>query len=84
MLVKELIEQLQRESPNRLVVCQKDAEGNGYSPLEICWTGAYRPKTKGMEEAGLEKLTAADRKAGYTKEDVIRGGVPALFLAPAD
>jgi len=84
MTVKELIEKLQQEDPNRLVVCQKDAEGNGYSPLDTCWTGAYRARSRGMLRAGLEKLTDANRKAGFTKEDVIRGGVPALFLMPGD
>jgi hypothetical protein len=83
MTVCELIEKLQQEDPNRLVVCQKDREGNGYSPLQTWWIGACRPKILGRLEAGLEKLTAADRKAGFTKEDVVRNGIPALFLVPA-
>ena len=41
MTVKELIEGLQSEDPDRLVICQKDPEGNGYSPLANWWTGAY-------------------------------------------
>jgi len=84
MIVKELIERLQQEDPDRLVVCQKDPEGNGYAPLDTLWTGAYRAQSRGMAKAGLEKLTAADRRDGFTKEDVIRGGVPALFLMPRD
>ena len=83
MTVKQLIEKLQQEAPDRLVVCQRDAEGNGYSPLENYWTGAFHSLTLGTTQAGLEKLTAADRKDGFTKEDVVRG-VPALFLMPAD
>ena len=35
--------------------------------------------TLGPVKAGLEKLTAADRKAGYGEEDFIRDGVPAPF-----
>lgn len=33
MTVKELIEELQKLSPNAEVILQKDSEGNGYSPL---------------------------------------------------
>ena len=60
-----------------------DANCRGYSPLQTWWIGACRPKILGRLEAGLEKLTAADRKAGYRKEDVVRNGIPALFLVPA-
>jgi len=35
-----------------------------------------------MAKAGLEKLTDADRKAGFTREDVVRNGIPSLFLMP--
>ena len=84
MTVKELVEKLRQVEPDRLVVCQKDPEGNGYSPLEDWWTGAYLSITIGPVKAGLEKLTAADRRAGYSEEDVVRDGVPALFLVPAD
>jgi len=84
MTVKQLIEKLQQEAPDRLVVCQRDAWGNGYSALEKYWTGAFRSLTIGMARAGLEKLTAADRKDGFTEEDVVRDGVPALFLVPVD
>ena len=34
MLVKDLIEALKEMPPDAEVVLQKDAEGNGYSPLE--------------------------------------------------
>jgi hypothetical protein len=84
MIVRELIETLQLEDPNRLVVCQKDAEGNDYSPLEDWWTGAYHADTAWSGEAGLEKLTPADRRAGFSKEDVVVGGVSALFLVPVN
>lgn len=82
MTVKELIERLQQEDPERLVVIQKDAEGNAPSPLEGWWPGAYRAETTWSGEAGLDKLTAQDRKEGYSEEDVIEDGVPALFLLP--
>lgn len=82
MTVKDLIELLQQEDPARLVISQKDAEGNHHSPLSMLWTGAYLAETTWYGEAGLEALTDEDRKAGYTDEDVIKDGVPALFLVP--
>lgn len=33
MTVKELIKLLKKLPPNSEVICQKDSEGNGYSPL---------------------------------------------------
>lgn len=82
MKVKELIEKLKMEDPDRLVVCQRDPEGNGHSPLENWWAGAYRAETSWSGDAGLETLTDEARKAGYSEEDVIEDGVPALFLVP--
>lgn len=82
MTVRELIKQLQKENPNRLVVCQRDSEGNGYSPLEEYWTGAYLAENRTSGEAGLDKLTDLYRSAGYTEEDVFEDGIPALFLVP--
>lgn len=83
MRVKELIELLQREDPRRLVVVQKDAGGNGYSPLDGIWTGMYRADTAYGGEAGLQKLTDEDRAAGYGEEDVLEGE-PALMLFPVE
>lgn len=80
MNVKELIKLLQKEDPNRLVICSKDSEGNEYSPLSSVWTAAYRAETTWYGEVGLEKLTAADKKFGFTEEDVIDDGVPALIF----
>jgi len=81
MTVKELIEQLKKEDPDRLVIMAKDPEGNGYSPLSDFWSGAYRAETTWFGEVGLESLTDEYRKQGYTEEDVI-DGVPALILTP--
>jgi len=43
--VKELIELLQKEDPERLVILSKDAEGNSYSPLTNFVQTAYVPET---------------------------------------
>jgi hypothetical protein len=83
MTVHELIEALSKEDPNRLVVMQSDAEGNGYSPLADFWTGSYQAETTWSGEAGLEKLTESQIKAGYTEEDILQG-VAALVLCPVN
>jgi hypothetical protein len=41
MKVKELIKLLKKEDPERLVVLSKDAEGNGFSPLDELETRGY-------------------------------------------
>lgn len=41
MLVKELMEILQEFDPETEVILQKDAEGNGYSPLHFYYSGYY-------------------------------------------
>lgn len=43
MKVKELIELLQKEDPEREVVMSKDAEGNCFSPFVEFSTGTYTP-----------------------------------------
>jgi hypothetical protein len=82
MKVKDLIELLQKEDQEALVVCSADSEGNRYSPLASFWSGAYRAETTWNGEAGLSCLTKHDHLLGYTEEDVIRGGVPAIILTP--
>jgi hypothetical protein len=84
MTVKQLIERLQKEDPDRLVVMAADGEGNSHSPLSGFWTGAYRADSKWSGEVGLDKLTEKDKKQGYTDEDVMTDGVPALILSPSN
>ncbi len=46
MKVKELIRLLERENPESEVIIQKDAEGNGYSPLsEVDGNAVYIPES---------------------------------------
>lgn len=45
MKVKELIELLSGQDPEREIVLSKDAEGNNYSPLENFSEGSYTPDT---------------------------------------
>lgn len=41
MLVKDLMEVLQELDPDTQIILQKDAEGNGYSPLAAQGMGYY-------------------------------------------
>jgi hypothetical protein len=82
MTVNELIKQLQNEDPERIVILQGDSEGNSFSPILHMWAGAYKEYSEYDGEAKVEKLTESMRARGYTAEDVITDGVPALILTP--
>jgi hypothetical protein len=84
MKVKELIEMLKAEDQEREVICAKDAEGNGFSPLHSCDTGKYIADSTWSGERGLEDLTEQLIEQGFGDEDVIIGGVKALFLCPVN
>lgn len=70
MIVKELIERLQKYNPNDLVVLSQDEEGNGFYTLYKVWEGIYDADNG---EVKLRKLTPELIKAGYTEEDVGEG-----------
>lgn len=82
MTVKNLIELLKQEDPDRLVICQRDPEGNGHSPLYSMWTGAYKANNGWSGDVGFESLSESDIVKGCSEEDVITDGVPALMLVP--
>lgn len=82
MTAQQLIEALQKIDANRIVIISKDAEGNRYSPLSTLWEGSYRAETTYCGEIGLETLTERMKAAGYTEEDVMEDGVPAVVLTP--
>ena len=79
MTIKELIEQLLTLDQNRIVVMSRDQEGNGFKELCDIETAAYDSKS---EEIGLESLTDKDRARGYSEEDVMEDGVPAVIFWP--
>jgi hypothetical protein len=81
MTVRELIEALADEDPNREVIMAKDGEGNSYSPLSSYWTGAYYADSTWSGKAGLEAITDEDREAGFDEADIVQGK-PALILCP--
>ena len=84
MTVAELIEMLKGFGPDRIVVMQKDAEGNGYSPLVSTWAGKYRAETTWYGDVGLEALDDELREQGFTEEDVMTSGESALVLVPVN
>ena len=85
MIVQQLIDRLNKvENKDRLVVMSKDSEGNGFSPLYDFGEEAYAAETTWYGYVGLEKLTEEDRKKGFSEEDVIEDGVPALVLWPTN
>ena len=84
MKVSELIEHLKNEDQDRIVVLSKDSEGNGYSPLAIVDTCAYKEESTWYGYIGFEELTDDDRRAGFTEEDIIKDGIPAIVLWPTN
>lgn len=86
MTVRELIEVLQAMDPERLVVLQKDAEGNCYSPIEGADdNAAYAAEPPWFGEVGKQVLTRKDRDAGFGKEDLApKGATPCVILYPVN
>ena len=83
MKVKELIVALQAVDGERLVVLQKDSEGNGYSPLAgIDDNCKYIGDTAYSGEVRIDKLTPEQIAEGFTDEDTAIDGEAALVLFP--
>lgn len=69
MTVRELIAILSNMDPDRTIILQEDAEGNGYSPLAGCDDNAlYFPDSTWSGEVYPEYITEEMRKAGFTEE----------------
>jgi len=79
MKVKELLNLLKDEDPERLIILPIDPEGNGYNQLDEISRMAYNPET---EEIGIEELTDELRAEKYTERDVIKDGQKALVFYP--
>ena len=84
MTVKELIAELKKHDPDRLVILQKDAEGNGFSPLEDVSTGAYLADSTWGGEIYLEELTPELEAEGYSSDDVAEDGRKSVVLCPVN
>ncbi len=84
MTVAELKKLLTDYPDDALVVLQKDAEGNEYSPLSSHWLGAYVPDSTWSGEVFLLELTPELVAKGYGEEDTSSDGTPALILGPVN
>jgi len=81
MIVKELIEELQKYDSNKTVIIMvSPGADNGYSPLGGVWEGSYIANSTYAGEMYLSELSEADKAAGYTEEDVRTDGEPVIVL----
>jgi hypothetical protein len=82
MKVKELIELLQKQNPDALVVMSGDPEGNDFSELVDVST-EYNYKREDYEgRIGFAKLTEELEEQGYSEEDIMEDGAPAIVFWP--
>ena len=76
MTVKELIEILSRMNQYIPVILQKDAEGNGYSPL------------RGADDVAVYVAETTYSGTVYGEQDIMdgygKGGVPCVVLHPVN
>lgn len=76
MTVRELIHHLRTcANPDAIVILQKDAEGNGYSPLRDFASN---------DPAIVDRYFADSTWSGevYPADDAPEGGVPCITLVP--
>lgn len=74
MKVKQLINELKKLDPKLEVIMSKDGEGNGYSQLsDLCDGYVYVPECTWSGEIYPNKLTAQNRKYGFSEEDLYSG-----------
>lgn len=79
MTVKELIALLSALDPDRIVILQRDPEGNGYAPLDgVDDNTVWQAEDS---EARVQTLTSELKARGFTLEDV-GDGVPSVILYP--
>lgn len=80
MKVRDLIALLSTVDLDREVILQMDLEGASFAPLLGGCYGAYLASGPSSGITGLEKLTQKEIDEGFTTEDVLATGVPALIL----
>lgn len=86
MTVAELIAELSTMDQDRVVIIQKDAEGNGYSPLAGADDNAgYTAEATWYGEVGRQRLSDQDRASGYGDEDLCGPDAqPCVVLYPVN
>lgn len=85
MLVKDLLEALKDMPPDAEVVLQKDAEGNGYSPLEAVEGDAlYVAETTWSGDVYSTEWSAEDACMEETEWEEMLGRPRCVVLAPVN
>ncbi len=82
MTVKELIEELQKMDPDRIVVQQDDSEGNGYRLVSgIDDNAAYLPESSWHGDVKYQTLPGEE----YDEEDLADESYqPCVVIFPAN
>ena len=85
MKVRELIAALQGVDPDAEVILQKDAEGNGYSPLYGADTDSvYVAETTWMGQAYHADSTAEDNGLEDDEWEALKAGPRCVVLHPVN
>ncbi|MDR3504363.1 MAG: hypothetical protein P4L79_17485 [Legionella sp.] len=85
MKVKELIELLKKENQEAIVIMSSDEEGNSFSPFYgFSSQNSYLANSTYSGDVGYNELTKELKEDGYTEEDIISDGEPALVLYPVN
>jgi len=85
MKVKELLEALAKADPEAEVILQKDAEGNGYSPLHVADTYAvYVPTCTWSGDVFSMKWDADDACKSQKEWSAITAMQRCVVLAPVN
>lgn len=75
--VASLVRILSELDQHRVVVLQRDPEGNGYGLMYDFWYGAM----DSSGNVGLDELDETAKLSGYNEEDLVQG-TPVLVLTP--
>jgi len=81
MKVSALIKLLKTCDPKAEVIVSSDSEGNSFSIVSDINSAAYRNDGFGID-IGLLKITPALKRLGYSSEDILEGGKPAVVIYP--
>lgn len=84
MNVRELIDDLLQMDPEAQVILQKDAEGNGYSPLYCTGVGVYEPDSAWSGEFYDAEWSAEDADMSEEEWAVMLSQPRAIVLAPVN
>ena len=79
--VKDLLKELKAMDQDRIVVLQRDPEGNGYSPCKGADDNAAYNEREGG--AGKQELLPIDLERGFDENDLAcNNSIPCVILFP--